>query len=119
MVLRVADRCSLDSVLLVRKGGVKEPLLEEVDSETAAGILGAELFWEFEAGLWRHTQYMYCPSCAKGQDFIAEEGDHHQLIKKVLSDSIKRSRVFRLKVPYEYPIRNATKYIDQIVDTHL
>ena len=111
---RVEDKCRLDTLILVRKGGVKEPLLEEVDVETATGILAAELFWEFEAGLWRHTQYMYCPACAKGQDFIATEGVHHELIQKVLHSSIKHSRTFRLKVPYEYPIRGATKYIDQV-----
>lgn len=111
---KVEEKCSLDTVLLVRKGGVKDPQLDEIDSETASGILGAELFWEFEAGLWRHTQYMYCPSCAKGHDFISEEGVHHELIKKVLHDAIKHSSIYRLRVPYEYPIRNATKYIEQI-----
>ena len=112
---KIGGVCALDKVVLIRKGVIDEPVLEEIDPETAAGILSAELFWEFEAGHWRHNQYTYCPSCAKGNDFIEEEGDHHQLITKVISDSIKRSSLYRLRVPYEFPIINATKYIEKIL----
>ncbi|HZW58573.1 MAG TPA: hypothetical protein VFF30_19965 [Nitrososphaerales archaeon] len=111
----LGDVCRLDSVLVVRKGVIPEPVFEEIDAETASSVLAAELFWEFEAALWRHTQYMYGRSCAKAVDFIEEEGEHHRLISRVLRDALKNSRTFRLKVPYEFPIRESTKYIDEVL----
>jgi hypothetical protein len=112
---RIGGTCRLDNTILIRKGVIHDPIFEEIDVESTAGALAAELFWEFEAGHWRHNQYIYCPSCAKGTDFLAEEGEHRVLVTKVITDSLRNSRVFRLQVPYEFRIREATKYVDRIL----
>ena len=109
------DTCRLENTILIRKGVMRDPIFEEFDLEYAAGALAAELFWEFEAGHWRHNQYIYCPSCAKGTDFLAEEGQHRLLVMKIITNSLRNSRVFRLQVPYEFRIRDATKYVDRIL----
>lgn len=112
---RTGDACRLDNTILIRKGVIHDPVFEEIDLESIAGALAAELFWEFEAGHWRHNQYLYCPSCAKGTDFLAEEGEHRLLVTKVMTNSLRNSRVFRLQVPYEFRIGDATKYVDRIL----
>ena len=97
-------------MILIRKGVIDAPALEEADLESMAGALAAELFWEFEAGHWRHNQYIYCPSCAKGKDFLAEEREHGALVTGVIRDSLRGSRLFRLKVPYEIKNSAAVQY---------
>jgi hypothetical protein len=112
---RIGGTCRLDNVILIRKGVIQDPIFEEIDLESIAGALAAELFWEFEAGHWRHNQYIYCPSCAKGTDFLAEEREHGSLVTRIIADSLRGSKVFRLQVPYEFKIREATTYIDKVL----
>lgn len=70
---RTGGTCRLDTVVVIRKGVTDDPILKEINTETASKALAAELFWEFEAGHWRHNQYTFCPCCAKGNDFLLKK----------------------------------------------
>jgi hypothetical protein len=111
----VGEPCHIDNALLIQKGTVHEPFLEEIDRDSISRTVAAELFWEFETGHWRHNQYIYAPSCAKGADFLAEESEHRSRISGIIADSFNNVRTFRLRVPYEFRISEASVYVDKIL----
>ena len=111
----LGGRCKLENVLLIRKGSKGEPSLQETDLESTVGAMAAELFWEFEAGHWRNNQYIYCPSCAKGKDFLSEEEDHRRAVTRVMSDGLRGARTFKLLVPYGFRITDAMPFVDRVL----
>jgi hypothetical protein len=110
---KIGGSCRLDNVILIRKGVIESPVFDEIDLESITGVLAAELFWEFEAGHWRHNQYIYCPSCAKGVDFLSEEREHSNMVERIIKDSLRGSKLFRLQVPYEFKINEAMPYVER------
>ncbi|MDA4127883.1 MAG: hypothetical protein OK422_00225 [Thaumarchaeota archaeon] len=99
---KIGDRCPLRTVILVRKGVGNDFSVEELDRNDLVRVLGVELFWEFAAAPWRHSQYVYCSSAALGNDFIAEEALHHKKIVDVLENGVSRARLFRINAPLNY-----------------
>ncbi|HEV2139113.1 MAG TPA: hypothetical protein VGR53_09755 [Nitrososphaerales archaeon] len=111
----VSGPCHIDNALLIQKGTLSEPSLEEIDGDSISRTVGAELFWEFETGHWRHNQYIYAPSCAKGSDFLTEESEHRARVKDIIIDSFRSIKAWRLLVPYEFKINDASVYVDKIL----
>jgi len=111
----VGEPCHIDNALLIQKGTVSQPQFEEIDLDSIAKTVTAELFWEFESGHWRHNQYIYAPSCAKGFDFLSEESVHRSRIKGIILDSFRNVRTFLLRVPYEFKVTEAVVYVDRIL----
>lgn len=112
----IDERCQLDLVVLIKRGVVREASTEEIDTKSLADILGAELFWEFEAAAWRHTQYSYCPSCALGRDFIEEQGDLHKKMTSILSGTVEKARKFKLELPINSSIQETSRQVEALVD---
>lgn len=112
---KVGGPCHIDDALLLQKGTVSQPVLEEIGVDSISRTVAAELFWEFESGHWRHNQYIYAPSCAKGNDFLSEEAEHRSRVKEIVTSSFRNTRTFRLRVPYDFRISKATEYVDRIL----
>jgi HPr serine kinase-like protein len=112
---KVGDPCHIDNALLIQKGTISQPSLEEIDIDSISKTVAAELFWEFETGHWRHNQYIYAPSSAKGSDFLSEEAEHRLRTRGVIFDSFRNTRTFRLQVPYEFKISGASVFVDKIL----
>ena len=111
----VGGPCRIENALLIQKGTVSQPTLEEIDVDSISRTVAAELFWEFETGHWRHNQYIYARSCARGSDFLTEESEHRLRIKGIITDSFRNVRTFLLQVPYEFKITEAATYVDRIL----
>ena len=112
---RVGGPCHIDNALLIQKGTLSEPSLEEIDGDSMSRTVAAELFWEFETGHWRHNQYIYAPACARGSDFLTEESEHRARTREIIVDAFRSIKTYRLKVPYEFKISGATGYVDKIL----
>ncbi|MDA4126125.1 MAG: hypothetical protein OK452_02830 [Thaumarchaeota archaeon] len=99
---KIGDACPLRTVVLIRRGVGNDFSVKEVDSNDLVRVLGAELFWEFAAAPWRHSQYVYCSSASLGNDFIAEEALHHTRIIEVLKSGVRNAKIFGIDAPLSY-----------------
>lgn len=115
----VGKESPIRTIVAVKRGSVLEPRIEKSDPEKVAGILAAELFWEFEAGHWRHNQYLLSPSAACGRDFLQEEQEHRSKVKEVLNSATKQSNNYILKVPYEINTSKVAGLIERIFDNEV
>jgi hypothetical protein len=111
----VGDAYKLESIIMLRRGLGKESTVQEIDEITLAKILGAELFWEFAAAPWRHSQYAYCSSCAKAEDFIAEEAQLHSRILEVIRRGISGSKAHVITEPIDLDPTELEKTVLEII----
>lgn len=96
---KTGEKCPLRDVVLIRKGLGNEFSVQEMDKDTLVRILGTELFWEFAAAPWRHSQYAYCSSCAKAEDFVVEEALHHSKILEVIKSGVRAAKAHVIQAP--------------------
>jgi hypothetical protein len=113
--VKVERSCSLDAVILVRRGMISEPKVSQVDKETIERALTNGLFWEFDTQSWRHNQYAYCPSHAAGRDFIREEFEHHTKVSDIVSHAVGGAKAFELQLPPNFDIGQIGKLIEGLV----
>ncbi len=99
---RTSTSCSLGKIILIRRKILHEPIIRRVDPEAIYGILAAELFWEFEAGQWRHNQYLLSPSVARGEDFLEKEENHRKKVYSILHSGTKKAECFFVELPLEF-----------------
>jgi hypothetical protein len=96
---KAGERCQLRNVVLIRKGLGKEFSVLDMDKDNLVRVLGTELFWEFAAAPWRHSQYAYCSSCAKAEDFVVEEALLHSKILEVIRGGVSAAKAHVIQAP--------------------
>jgi hypothetical protein len=113
--VKIGKRCTLEKIVLIRRGVTKEPVLEEIDHDTMLGVLGAELFWEIELAPWRNSQFAYSPICARGGDFIQAAAQHHVRTANIIRKGISNARCFRLMLPLGYDVQKIDGLLNSVV----
>lgn len=110
----ISDRAELKKlVLIIRKWGA-EPRSYEIDIEKLVNIIASELYWEFEGAVWRHTQYIYAPSCANGKDHVAEDMERHRKIVQIIERAVSHASAIQFVIPPMLPIEQFGRLIDNI-----
>ncbi|MEM0117519.1 MAG: hypothetical protein QXV32_03655 [Conexivisphaerales archaeon] len=98
------DACSLSTLIIIKRTSLSEPRIRLSDSYESGNTLAAELFWEFEAGHWRHNQYLLSPSTAKGEDFLRQEESIRERIIQIMQSFCKNSECFLVELPYAHSV---------------
>jgi hypothetical protein len=112
---KVGDHIPLRTVIFLRRIAGKEFYIDELDRESLVRAVGADLFFQFPCAPWRRTMYYFCPSVALGNDFMAEEDQHHQRISEILNGAFSKVKIVRLSAPMEYPSIELERQISKLV----
>ena len=59
--------------------------------------------------------YYFCPSVALGNDFMAEEEQHHKRISEILNGAFSKAKIVRLNAPMDYPSEELERQIARLV----
>ncbi len=110
----VGDRCTLDTVVYLRRDGSADYTIEEMDIESCVKSITRNLFWEFDMLPHRHNQYTRCTSYF-GEDFLQWEMDHHNKVARIIGKAISRARAFELQLPNKSNPREANAAIDKLL----
>jgi DNA polymerase III delta prime subunit len=116
---RTSTSCSLRKIILIRRKILHEPAIRRVDPESIYGMLAAELFWEFEAGHWRHNQYLLSPSVARGEDFLEKEQNHRKKVSSILQSASKNAECFLVELPLESGAMETFNFLNEWLPNHL
>lgn len=108
---KIGRRAPLRTVIFLRRIAGKEVSVDELDRESLVRAVGADLFFQFPCAPWRHTMYYFCPSVALGNDFMAEEDQHHRKITEILNGAFSRARIVRINAPMEYSYSDLERHV--------
>jgi hypothetical protein len=115
---KTSTSCSLKRIILIRRKILHQPVIRKVDPESIYGILAAELFWEFEAGHWRHNQYLLSPSVARGEDFLEKEQNHRKKVSSILHVATKNAECFLVELPLEFGAMETFDLLNEWLFSH-
>jgi hypothetical protein len=97
----IPGSCELSRVVLIRRGSFDKPSCEAIGADSVAAILSAEVAWELEAAPWRNAQFIYCPSAARGKDFVLEASEHHSRVEEIIRRGTSRAKCYSVSLPYD------------------
>lgn len=111
---QIAERSSLDFLVFLKRSQIAKPIVRKVDCAELTRILASQLYREFNAAPWRHTEFIQCPSFAAGTDFVQEEMNHHAHISKILNLATRNAQAYELELPALFKPEFAKKILEII-----
>jgi hypothetical protein len=112
---RIGHRVPLKTVIFLRRMSGKEFYVDELDRESLIRDIAADLFFQFPCAPWRKTMYYFCPSIALGNDFMAEEDQHHKRVIGILTEAFSKVRIVRLNAPLEYSSGDLERNVQKVL----
>jgi hypothetical protein len=112
---KVGHRIPLRTVIFLRRMSGKDFYVDELDRESLVRGVAGDLFFQFPCAPWRRTMYYFCPSVALGNDFMAEEEQHHKRISEILNGAFSKAKIVRLNAPMDYPSEELERQIARLV----
>jgi hypothetical protein len=112
---KIGGRATLKTVFFLRRMAGNEFYVDELDKESLVRAVAADLFFQFPCAPWRRTMYYFCPSVALGNDFMAEEDQHHHRVAEILNGAFAKAKIVRLNAPIEASSAELVRQIEKFL----